>query len=200
MAILHRLKAALRALTAPTEPVDYAPPPADAPAAFRRAVLTPPPKPETWTVPAEDVYRVYTTYEPWDAAAAPGTGLGEVAGRATQIVRDMFGETFRAYHPLSRQLHWWWLQAATDGHYTHVSGKRLPYSGLDFRYGVYWLKREPVVIIRHIGGERRERPGQRCVTVVSRMVLPEDTFILQQTYTLTPTLTSELKAYIVGVE
>jgi hypothetical protein len=200
LAILQRLKAALRALTAPIEPVDYAASSAAPPAAFRRPVLTPPPKPDTWTVPAEDGYRVYVTYEPENMPAAPNTGLSEVAGRATQIVRTMFGETFRAYLPVYRQLHWWWLQSTTGGHYTHVSGQRLPYSGLDFRYEVYWLKREPVVVIYHTTGEREEKKGQRRVIVVTRAVLPADAFILQHIYTLTPALTSELKAYIVGVE
>jgi len=166
------------------------------PAIFRRPPRRDPNEP--WTLPAKDQYRVYTLLELLEIPPSPTSALGVLAIKSQTRLRETPGNVFAATLPLYRQLHWYWLHANTDGTFLGGRGERFRWEAENFTYSAFWFKGEPIVVIFHRGGERANKDGSHRHWVVTRLALPSELFHLQQTYTITEALTSELKSYMAG--
>lgn len=174
-----------------------------APSAFTRSARPEPPAPPLpprkprpenglWQVARADQYHLYAAPH-HEAQPRPGCAFEVVAKRADARLKQLCREQMAYTLPLPMQLHWWWLKNTTDGTFTDRYGRACPYWHEWFDFQVFWIKKEPITVVFHRGGERKSPSGESRLIYVTRLALPCPPFTLQETLILTPELTSEAR-------
>jgi len=97
--------------------------------------------------------------------------------------------------PLALRLFWLWHLAQTNGMFTDNRGQHHDLKPFHIFCGeVFWVGEEPVVMFHRVDGMPFPSGGGDLHTYVTRIVLPQPPLALQQTFHITPELSSSMKA------